>query len=307
MTGLLPAALLGVLLDRLLGEPARWHPLVGFGRWVQLLEQRLNRTHSIARGALAWVLAVVPLMALVWWLSTLPWFGWVFSVLCLYFCLGGQSLAAHAKPIAEALLRGDLPAARELVGRIVSRDTAELDEKGVARATVESVLENGSDAIFAALFWFLLLGAPGVVLYRLSNTLDAMWGYRTPRFLLFGRVAARVDDVLNYLPARLVALSYCLCGNASTGWYSWRTQAAAWDSPNAGPVMAAGAGALEVKLGGAAVYHGELTERPPLGCGASPKAADLLRALQLVRRSLLLWLAVMVLLWSVAMFGFAHA
>lgn len=307
MTGLLPAALLGVLLDRLLGEPARWHPLVGFGRWVQLLEQRLNRTHSIARGALAWVLAVVPPTALVWWLSTLPWFGWVFSVLCLYFCLGGQSLAAHATPIAEALLRGDLPAARELVGRIVSRDTAELDEQGVARATVESVLENGSDAIFAALFWFLLLGAPGVVLYRLSNTLDAMWGYRTPRFLLFGRVAARVDDVLNYLPARMVALSYCLCGNASTGWHSWRTQAAAWDSPNAGPVMAAGAGALEVKLGGAAVYHGELTERPPLGCGAAPTPADILRALQLVRRSLLLWLAVMVLLWSVAMFGFVHA
>ncbi|MEH6491255.1 adenosylcobinamide-phosphate synthase CbiB [Halopseudomonas sp.] len=297
MSGVLPAALLATLLDRLLGEPTRWHPLVGFGRWAQYLEQRLNRHNSILRGAFAWALAVLPFTALAYWLASWAVLGWVFSVFCLYLCLGGQSLAAHARPIAEALQRQDLPVARELVGRIVSRDTRDLDEEGIARATVESVLENGSDALFAALFWFLLLGAPGVVLYRLSNTLDAMWGYRTPRFLLFGRVAARLDDALNYLPARLVALSYCLCGNAGAGWHSWRTQAAAWDSPNAGPVMAAGAGALHVQLGGSAVYHGESVTRPALGLGPAPRAQDILRALQLVRRSLLLWLAMITLLW----------
>ncbi|SDR97214.1 adenosylcobinamide-phosphate synthase [Halopseudomonas sabulinigri] len=297
MTGLLPAALLAALLDRLLGEPSRWHPLVGFGRWAQYLEQRLNRHNSILRGALAWALAVLPFTVLAYWLASWPVLGWVFAVLCLYVCLGGQSLTAHARPIAEALQRKDLPLARELVGRIVSRDTRQLSEEGIARATVESVLENGSDALFAALFWFLLLGAPGVVLYRLSNTLDAMWGYRTPRFLLFGRVAARMDDVLNYLPARLVALSYCLCGDAGSGWRSWRTQAAAWDSPNAGPVMAAGAGALQLQLGGAAVYHGESVTRPTLGLGAAPRAQDILRALQLVRRSLLVWLLLILLVW----------
>ena len=302
MSALLAAAILGVLLDRLLGEPVRWHPLVGFGRWVQFLEQRLNQPHSIAKGALAWCLAVLPLTLVVYGLVQLPWFGWAFSVLCLYLCLGGESLVAHPKPIAAALQQGNLPLARELVGRIVSRDTSQLDEQGIAKATVESVLENGSDAVFAALFWFLLLGAPGVVLYRLSNTLDAMWGYRTPRFLLFGRVAARMDDVLNYLPARLVALSYSLCGSLSRGLHCWQAQAAAWDSPNAGPVMAAGAGALELQLGGAAVYHGKLTERPPLGIGDAPRAEDILRALQLVRRSLVLWSLLLVLLW-----GASHA
>ena len=298
MSGLLPATLLAVLLDRLLGEPARWHPLIGFGRLAHYLERRLNQQPSISKGTLAWLLAVMPLTLMTYWLATLPWFGWAFSVLCLYLCLGGQSLVAHAKPIADALLSADLPLARERVGRIVSRDTGQLDEEGVARATVESVLENGSDAIFAALFWFLLLGAPGVVLYRLSNTLDAMWGYRTPRFLLFGRAAAKIDDALNYLPARLVALSYNLCGNAISGWHSWRTQAPSWDSPNAGPVMAAGAGALELQLGGAAVYHGKLEERPALGCGVPPKVQDISRALQLVQRSLLLWMLILVLLWA---------
>ncbi|MEH6565331.1 MAG: adenosylcobinamide-phosphate synthase CbiB [Halopseudomonas sp.] len=303
MIAILPAALLGVLLDRLLGEPARWHPLVGFGRWAQYLEGRFNRQRSIFSGALAWSLAVLPFTLLAYWLAAVPLLGWVFSVFCLYLCLGGQSLVAHAKPIAQALQCHDLPLARELVGRIVSRDTRQLDEQGVARATVESVLENGSDAVFAALFWFLLLGAPGVLLYRLSNTLDAMWGYRSPRFLLFGRSAARIDDALNYLPARLVALSYCLCGSARTGWRSWRTQAAAWDSPNAGPVMAAGAGALELRLGGSAIYHGEAVERPVLGCGAAPAAADIVRALQLVHRSLWLWLLVVMLLWGLAEHG----
>ncbi|MCY1431441.1 Cobalamin biosynthesis protein CobD [compost metagenome] len=141
-----------------------------------------------------------------------------------------------------------------------------------------------------------MAGAPGVVLYRLSNTLDAMWGYRNARFERFGWAAAKIDDVLNFIPARLVALTYALLGRTRQALRCWREQAPQWDSPNAGPVMAAGAGALGVALGGAARYHGEVHERPQLGTGEPPRAADIWRALALVRQGVLLWLAVILLL-----------
>ena len=151
------------------------------------------------------------------------------------------------------------------------------------------MLENGNDAVFAALFWFAVAGAPGVLLYRLSNTLDAMWGYRTPRFLYFGWAAARIDDVLNYIPARLTAMTYALLGHTRLALRCWQQQAPAWDSPNAGPVMASGAGSLNIKLGGAARYHGNLEERPALGAGQAPQAADIDRAMTLVKRGAWLW------------------
>lgn len=286
---LLPlAALAAVLLDRLLGEPRRFHPLVGFGTLAGWLEKRLNR-RTIAGGALAWLLAVGPWVALAAALRPLAPFA--VDVALLYFALGAQSLCEHAEAIARPLAAGDLAEARRRVGWIVSRDTSALDAAGVARAGVESVLENGNDAAFGALFWFALLGGPGALLFRLANTLDAMWGYRTERLNLFGRVAARADDLLNWPAARLTALTYALLGRTRTALACWRTQAPAWDSPNAGPVMAAGAGSLGVALGGAAIYHGQREERPPLGAGAPPTAADLGRAVALVRRGLWLWLA----------------
>ena len=132
--------------------------------------------------------------------------------------------------------------------------------------------------------------AAGVVLYRLSNTLDAMWGYRNARFERFGGAAARIDDVLNYVPARLVALTYALLGRTRRVLRCWCTQAPLWDSPNAGPVMAAGAGALGVALGGPAVYHGENHPRPLLGSGAAPQARHIEHALDLVWAGMLVWL-----------------
>jgi adenosylcobinamide-phosphate synthase len=161
------------------------------------------------------------------------------------------------------------------------------------------VLENGNDAIFSTLFWFALLGGPGAVMFRLANTLDAMWGYRTPRFLHFGWAAARFDDVLNYVPARLTAISYALLGKCRQALTCWRTQAAAWDSPNAGPVMATGAGSLGVQLGGAARYHGEWEQRPALGSGVRPGATDIARGVSLVRHAQWLWCAVLLVLFVV--------
>lgn len=297
------ASLAGVALDALLGERRRWHPLVGFGRLANALERRFNAPlgkHGSGRGwrshgVTAWCLAVLPLTLLAWLLSLLPGVGWLVEVFFLYLALGLRSLGEHALPVAQALRLGQLDEARRLVGRVVSRDTAGLDANAVARAGSESVLENGSDAVFAALFWFAVAGAPGVVLYRLSNTLDAMWGYRTPRLLRFGWAAARIDDLLNYLPARLVALTYALCGHTRLALHCWRRQAPQWDSPNAGPVMAAGAGALGVSLGGAALYHGALEERPGLGDGPAPTARDIERALNLVWLGVGLWLLVLLI------------
>ena len=287
------AAVAGVALDRLLGETRRWHPLVGFGRLANAIERSLNRgSGRRARGVLAWVLAVLPWTVLACWSKRGDLPGWLIEVALLYLALGGRSLAEHAERVAADLRNNNLPAAREHVGWIVSRNTAELDESGVAKACVESTLENGNDAIFGALFWFALLGGAGAVLFRLSNTLDAMWGYKTQRFLRFGWAAARIDDLLNYIPARLTALSYALFGQTRKALACWRRQAPFWESPNAGPVMSAGAGSLGLALGGAAIYHGRIEERPVLGEGRPASGRDIPRALALVRRSIVLWLAV---------------
>jgi len=289
------AAIAAVVLDRLLGEMKRWHPLVGFGALASGLERAFNRGGwSRANGLLAWVLLVVPWVALAFYGKRYDLFGWVVEVILLYLALGGRSLAEHAERVAADLAAGDLPAARQHVGWVVSRDTGALDEAGVAKACVETTLENGNDAVFGAIFWFVLFGGAGAVLYRLANTLDAMWGYKTERFLRFGWAAARIDDVLNFLPARLTALSYALCGgsftNARRALSCWWRQAPLWDSPNAGPVMAAGAGSLGLTLGGAAVYHGQTEVRPVLGEGRPAGRDDIPRALALLRRSMLLWL-----------------
>lgn len=297
---MLNAALLmlsAVLLDCVLGEPRSFHPLAGFGRYATWLESRLNAGRVLRlRGVLAWGLALSPFMAVVLLFWMQPQLRPYVDVLVLYFALGMQSLREHALRVQHALVAGNLPLARQRVGEIVSRNTAEMQPPDVARAGVESVLENGNDAVFGALFWFALLGAPGALLFRLANTLDAMWGYRTPRYVHFGWAAARLDDALNFIPARLTALSYALLGHTRNALRCWRLQARAWDSPNAGPVMSSGAGSLHVQLGGAAQYHGRTEERPALGAGAAPQAEDIARAIRLVERSVLLWLALLLML-----------
>ena len=293
--------LAAVLLDRWLGEPRRFHPLVGFGNLARLVERTFYGASDIPPSTryLSGIAAVgallIPLVTLAALLQQPEIFGTLFSVVLLYFAIAPRSLDEHAGRVADAFFAGDLSNARLQVGYLVSRDTSQLDESGVARATVESVLENGNDAIFAALFWFVLAGAPGVLLYRLSNTLDAMWGYRNARYNYFGWAAARLDDVLNFIPSRLTALSYALLGHTRSALRCWRQQASTWESPNAGPVMASGAGALRVQLGGAAIYHGALEQRPALGCGMAAGAADIFRAVQLVRHTLYAWLLVITL------------
>ncbi|TWI60350.1 adenosylcobinamide-phosphate synthase [Pseudoduganella lurida] len=299
----------GVLLDLLLGEVRRWHPLVGFGNLAYALERRLNRGGwRIPRGALAWLLAVLPLVALSVFMCGVA--GLAAHAVLLYFCLGLRSLRDHNLPIAAALGAGDLATARELTGRIVSRDTCDATEADLAKASAESLLENGNDAVFGTLFWFAVAGGPGALLFRLANTLDAMWGYRNERFLQFGRVAARGDDALNFIPARLTALSYVLLasgmGAKRRAWRCWREQASAWSSPNGGPVMASGAGALGVALGGAARYDGAIEQRPLLGRGPAAGAGDIVRAWRLVLHTTLLWVFV-ALVSALLVTGATHA
>lgn len=293
------AMLAGMGLDALLGEPRRAHPLVGFGRMAQAIERGMHRDARIA-GVAAWCVVVLPVVAVVAGISHLLmlWSSWAaaaFSAAMLYLAVGHRSLGEHARAVEVPLRAGDLDVARAMVGRMVSRDTQALDASQVAAATTESVLENGGDAVFGALFWFAVLGAPGVVLYRLANTLDAMWGYRTERHERFGWAAARIDDVLNYIPARLTALTYAVLGDTRRALRCWRTQAPTWDSPNAGPVMATGAGALRVQLGGPAPYHGVWEDRPTLGEGDAPDADSIAAALRLVRRGVWLWLCIAVI------------
>lgn len=294
--------LLALALDALCGEPHRWHPLAGFGRLVNGAEALLCRPGASPlcqqlAGLLGWLLlAVLPALALGLLLAQLAavsdWAWLAAQLAVLYFALGNRSLAEHASAVAAPLAAGDLATARRRVALIVSRDTGSLDAEGVARAATESVLENGSDAVLATLFWFAVAGAPGALLHRLANTLDARWGYRSDRYLHFGRAAARLDDALNWLPARLCALSYGLAGNLACALHCWRTQAHLAASPNAGPVMASGAGALVVRLGGPTHYRGREQWRPVLGAGRPPTARDIHRALQLLWRAIALWLVV---------------
>jgi adenosylcobinamide-phosphate synthase len=288
-----------LVLDWLIGEPKHYHPLVGFGLLVNRVELMLyphkstSPSHTIFWGGLAVSILLIPSTLLSALLVSFESLTIIFSILILTLCIGHKSLHDHALPIAQALEAGDKEQARDLASRIVSRDPATLN---IPRATIESVLENGADSLFSALFWFLIGGVPAVIFYRLANTMDAMWGYRSPRYLYFGRVAARLDDVLNYIPARLTALSYAIIGDSKDAIQSWRQQAAQWDSPNAGPVMASGAGALSITLGGPAQYDGHCHQRVTLGCGHEPKAQDITRALQLVRYSLLLWVAILIII-----------
>lgn len=296
-----------LLLDRILGElPNQCHPLVWFGISAKRLESRFNHSNRnpwqlFLLGLLSLLLLVIlPVGTLIILMIILPlWANMMIQIAVVYFCLGWQSLRLHTLAIITPLQQDELNGARSALAMIVSRDTSQLSRRAIARATTESLLENGNDAIFATLFWFALLGAPGALAHRLINTLDGMWGYRNARYEYFGKTAARLDDLLNYLPARLTALSYALVSaspkQALTCW--WR-QAAKHDSPNAGVVMATGAGALSVRLGGGASYHGVYEKRPTFGIGHAPTIRHIYAALRLITKSIIIWLIVLAALWQ---------
>lgn len=206
----------------------------------------------------------------------------------MFVALGGTSLARTGDRMAHHLDRGDVDAARALLPALCGRDPAVLDEGGLTRAALESIAENTSDAHVAPLLWAAVGGVPAVLVYRGANTLDAMIGHRSPRYLRFGWAAARFDDLLNRLAARATAVLVAACapvvgGSPVAALRAWRRDAARHPSPNAGVVEAAFAGALGVRLGGPTQYAHELEIRPTLGDGQPPRVADLRRAVRLSR------------------------
>ncbi|HZJ93429.1 MAG TPA: adenosylcobinamide-phosphate synthase CbiB [Thiopseudomonas sp.] len=298
---------LALLLDRVLGEPLRLHPIVGFGRLVSALEKTCNTSparpqQSLLAGLAALLLLTLPMLAVAVWVSSVLDGLWliVAQAVTVWLAISLRGLAEHGQAVADPLHKGDLVHAQHQVSHIVSRQASALDAQGVAAAATESMLENGADAVFATLFWFLVAGIPGVVMHRMVNTLDAMWGYRNPQFLYFGRAAARLDDILGWLPARLTALTYVLLGNRKLAVECWRNQAPQWDSPNAGPVMAAGAGALNVQLGGPSPYPSGIKQRPLLGGTDKAGAASIEAAIRLVRHGVWFWLLVILMLTVLA-------
>ena len=273
--------LLGAALDALVPDPRRGHPVAAFGTAATALERRIYADDR-ARGALY---AGVCVGGAVLVGRALPRRSLTVAA-ATWTVLGARSLRAEAEALAALLEGGDLPAARRRLTHLVGRDPSGLDADEISRAAVESVAENTCDAIVAPLFWGAVAGVPGLLGYRAANTLDAMVGSRSPRYLRFGWASARLDDVLNLVPARLTALLVAgvapLAGGSSLG----ALRVALRDghrhpSPNSGYGEAAYAGALGLRLGGRNVYEGRVEERPVLGDGRAAVAGDLRRAARL--------------------------
>jgi adenosylcobinamide-phosphate synthase len=289
-----PAAagiLAGAVGDALLGDPRRGHPVALFGRVAQATGDRVY-ADSRLRGAgyaAGCVLAAAAPAAVAQRLTRgRPWLRLAATAAALWTVTGARSLATEAERVSAALRSGDLPAARAILPSLCGRDPAQLDETELARAAVESVAENTSDAVVAPLVWGVLAGLPGLVGYRAVNTLDAMVGYRSPRYARFGWAAARLDDVANWTPARLTGMLTAACSPAVGGrpaatWRAMRWYGGRHPSPNAGRCEAAFAGALGVRLGGTNSYAGAAEHRPGLGQGRAPEPDDIRRAVRLCR------------------------
>ncbi len=293
--------LAALIVEAAVGYPA-WlhrrlpHPVVWIGALIGGLEARLNQPRvSEAARRLLGVLVVLLLIGLAggagWLIQSLPAPGWAVAALtiaCATTGLAQRSLHDHVAAVLSPLLAGDIPAARAAVAGIVGRDVERLDASGVATAAVESLAESFNDGIVAPAFWLVVGGLPGLLVYKAINTADSMIGHREPRWRAFGWAAARTDDLMNLIPARLAGALICLVGGR--GWRTMVADAPHHASPNAGWPEAAMAGALGVRLGGPAWYDGVIADRPVFGRGAPPTPADLGRGLRLYRHAcLLLW------------------
>jgi len=300
-----PLALLALLFELMVGYPAALarsigHPVTWMGQLIAWLDRRLNRDDASPEprrraGAVALLVLLVVVGAVAFiveqTLLLLP-FGLLFAAVAASTMLAQRSLVVHVGQVADALDDGGIDAGRKAVAHIVGRDTAELDQAGVARAAIESLAENFSDGVVAPTFWMVIAGLPGAALYKAINTADSMIGHRTERYQDFGRTAAQLDDIVNLPASRLTALlivaaAYLTKGaSASAAWQAMWRDGSKHASPNAGYPEAAMAGALGLSLAGPRVYHGAITDGAWMGDGrreATPE--DIRSALELYSRA----------------------
>lgn len=285
-----PALMTGFVLDAIFADPRRWHPVAGFGNtalWLERYTYRSSRIRGFAHECML-VGSVVALALVAQEMAERRGLGFALRSAATWTVLGGSSLEREALAIHAHLKAQDLPAARMQVRNLVGRDPEHLTADEIARACIESVAENCSDAVVAPLVWGAIAGTPGLLGYRAINTLDAMVGHRTARYHSFGWAAARIDDLANWIPARLAAAMTALAaplvgGSPGTVVALVRRDAGQHPSPNAGQVETAFAAALNIRLGGENVYDGAIEHRGVLGDGEAARPDDILRAVRLAR------------------------
>ena len=289
--------LVGWLLDLVLGDPIGLpHPVVWFGKMIGWGEHRLNHgSHRMVKGAVlaaTLIVMVFGLWTLVRWVIPNQWVVCALDVVVVFYCLAGTTLIREVREVFLALDRS-LDEGRRQVARIVGRDTSQLTAQEVRTAALETLAENLSDGVIAPLFWFALLGTPGMLAYKMVNTLDSMIGYRTERYKDFGCWAARIDDVANYIPARLTALLMVVAaGRLSLLKFVWRN-GRRHASPNSGYPEAALAGILNCRFGGPHYYFGELFDKPFIGENDRPlTTVDMKTAVRINRTAEVLMLLI---------------
>lgn len=284
--------LVGWLLDLVLGDPV-WlpHPVVGFGKLIAFGEKHLNKgNHSKAKGAVMAILYIIGVFVVVWFLRNQLsiincQLSIVIDVVIIFYCLAGTTLIREVREVFLALDRS-LEEGRKQVARIVGRDTSELSAQEVRTAALETLAENLSDGVIAPLFWFAILGTPGMLAYKMVNTLDSMIGYKTERYKDFGCWAAHIDDIANYIPAKLTALLMVIAvGKPQLTGFVWRN-GRNHASPNSGYPEAALAGILDCRFGGPHYYFGQLFDKPYIGTNDRLLTTDDMRiAVQVNRKA----------------------
>jgi len=306
MTPLIAAILFAVVLDRFVPDRHGFKPFAWYLDWAESIEQRFNggsRLHGIAAVLLALIPIVLGVMLARYLLGEISGVvRFAFDVAVLYLCLDIYRLGSGARAVAEMLEAGDVREADSQLKDLAGKGATDLSEVGIAHAAVEAVLKQTNSLIISPLFWFILLGPAGAVLQRLACILDKLWGHRYERFVEFGWAAARLDDVLQWVPARITALSYAIMGSFEEALHCWRRQMGIWSDINSGPLLASGFGAMHMQncesTDDVADY-----DAPIGGLSVVPDAGHIRGVIALVWRVLLFWLAIGLLMTVAHLFG----